>query len=48
MKFGGNPVTNLDDFDAALRKFKAGDEVEVVVMRDKQEVALKVTLDPPK
>jgi peptidase M28-like protein/PDZ domain-containing protein len=48
VKFGGNPVTNLDDFDAALRKFKAGDEVEVVVVRDKKEVALKVTLDPPK
>ncbi len=48
VKFGGNPVTNLDDFDAALRKFKAGDEVEVIVVRDKQEVALKVTLDPPK
>ena len=48
VKFGGNLVTNLEDFDAALRKFKAGDEVEVIVVRDKQEVALKVTLDPPK
>ena len=48
VKFGGNPVTNLDDFDAALRKFKASDEVEVIVVRDKQEVALKVTLDPAK
>jgi len=48
VKFGGNPVTNLDDFDAALRKFKAGDEVEVIVVRDQKEVALKVTLDPAK
>lgn len=48
VKFGGNPVANLDDFDAALRKFKAGDEVEVTVVRDKKEVALKVTLEPPK
>lgn len=48
VKLGGSPVTNLDDFDAALRKFKAGDEVEVIVVRDKKEVALKVTLDPPK
>ena len=48
IKFGGNPVTNLDDFDAALRKFKAGDEVEVIVVRDKKEVPLKVTLDPAK
>ena len=48
VKFGGNPVGNLDDFDAALRKFKAGDEVEVVVVRDKKELPLKVKLDPPK
>ena len=48
VKFGGNPVANLDDFDAALRKFKAGDEVEVVVVRDKKEVPLKVILDQPK
>ncbi len=48
VKLGGNPVTGLDDFDAALRKFKAGDEVDVIVIRDKQEVPLKVTLDPPR
>lgn len=48
VKFGGNPVANLDDFDAALRKFKAGDEVEVIVVREKKEVPLKVTLGPPK
>lgn len=48
VKLGGQPVTNLDDFDAALRKFKGGDEVEVIVVRDKKEVPLKVVLDPPK
>ena len=48
VKLGGNPVTGLDDFDAALRKFKAGDEVEVIVIRDKKEVPLKVTLDAPR
>ena len=48
VKMGGNPVANLDDFDAVLRKFKAGDVVEVIVIRDKKEVALKVTLDPPR
>jgi Peptidase family M28/PDZ domain/PA domain len=48
VKFGGNSIANLDDFDAALRKFKAGDTVEVVVVRDKKEVPLKVTLDPAK
>ena len=48
VKFGGTAVANLDDFDAALRKFKGGDEVEVVVIRNKMEVKLKMVLDPPK
>ncbi|MBS0202142.1 MAG: M28 family peptidase [Planctomycetes bacterium] len=48
IKFGGSPIANLDDFDAALRKFKGGDEVEVIVVRDKKEVPLKVTLEAPK
>lgn len=48
VKFGGNPVSNLDEFDAALRKFKGGDEVEVIVKRDNKEVTLKVTLGQPK
>ncbi len=48
IKLGGSAVSNLDDFDAALRKFKPGDEVDVIVVRDKQEVTLKVKLDPAK
>ena len=48
IKLGGNAIANLDDFDAALRKFKGGDEVEVIVVRDKKEVSLKVTLEAPK
>ena len=48
IKLGGHAVTNLDDFDAALRKFKPGDEVDVIVVRDKKEVTLKVKLDPAK
>lgn len=48
VKFGSHKVTGLDDFDLALRKFQAGDTVEVVVVRDKKEVTLKITLDPPK
>lgn len=48
VKFGNVPVENLSDFDAALRKFKAGDEVEVVVVRDKLDVTLKLTLEAPK
>ena len=31
--FSGHTVTNLDDLDAALSKFKAGDEVELTVFR---------------
>ncbi|MEW4456122.1 M28 family peptidase [Bremerella sp. JC817] len=45
---GGNRIGGLEDFDAALRKFKAGDKVEVVVLRDDKEVKLTVTLAPPR
>ncbi len=43
-----NKITNLDDFDLALRKFKSGEEVEVVVTRNGERVTLKVTLGQPK
>ncbi|WDI40889.1 M28 family peptidase [Bremerella sp. P1] len=45
---GGNRIGGLEDFDAALRKFKAGDKVEVVVLREGNEVKLTVTLAPPR
>lgn len=45
---GGNRIGGLEDFDAALRKFKAGEKVEVVVLRDGKEVKLTVTLAPPR
>lgn len=45
---GENKVTGLDDFDLALRKFKAGDEITVTVTRDGKPVVLKVTLEPPR
>ena len=48
VKIGPHPVTNLDDFDAALRKFAAGDAVDFLVIRDKKEMTFKVTLDPPR
>lgn len=48
VSLGGHKITGLDDFDLALRKFKAGDEVDVVVVRDGQEVMLRVTLAPPR
>lgn len=48
VKLGDTKVANLDDFDAALRKFKAGDKVPVVVKRDGKDVTLTVTLGAPR
>ena len=48
ISLGGNRISNLEDFDTALRKFKAGDKVEVIVIRDESEKTLKVVLDPPR
>ncbi|MEX2185871.1 MAG: M20/M25/M40 family metallo-hydrolase [Pirellulales bacterium] len=45
---GDNKIANLDDFDAALRKFKAGDKVKVGVRRGKEALNLEVTLDDPR
>lgn len=45
---GGNRIGGLEDFDAALRKYKGGDKVEVTVLRDGKEVKLTVTLAPPR
>jgi S1-C subfamily serine protease len=48
VKFGDSKIGGLEDIDSALRKFKAGDKVKVVVIRDKAETELEVVLDPPK
>lgn len=48
IKFGDAKITDLNDFDAALRNFSAGDVVEVTVDRDGEKVKLKVTLAKPK
>jgi hypothetical protein len=48
VEFGDSKIGNLEDFDSALRKFKAGDKVPVVVKRGPERVKLEVTLDPPK
>ncbi len=48
IQFGDSKVGNLEDFDSALRKFKAGDKVAVIVQRKGKEVKLEVTLDPPR
>lgn len=48
IKLGDNKIGNLEDFDGALRKYKAGDKVPVVVKRAGQELTLNVVLDPPR
>ncbi|MBI1313352.1 M20/M25/M40 family metallo-hydrolase [bacterium] len=48
IQFGEHKVTDLSDFDLALRDFSAGDEVEVTVRRKGEIVKLQVTLAKPK
>lgn len=48
VKLGTNKVTGLDDFDISLRKFQPGETVLFVVVRNGQEVTLKVVLDRPR
>ena len=48
VKVGPHDITNLSDFDAALRKFAGGDEVDFVAIRDKKEIKFKVTLGQPR
>ncbi len=48
IQFGDSKIGNLEDFDSALRKYKAGDKVPVVVKRGAEQVKLEVTLDPPR
>jgi len=45
---GESKVGNLEDFDSALRKHKAGDTVPVTVQRGAESLTIPVTLDPPK
>jgi Zn-dependent M28 family amino/carboxypeptidase len=44
VKFGGLPVKDVESYMVALGARKPGDEVEVVVQRDGQEMTMKVTL----
>ncbi len=48
IRFGESKIGNLQDIDGALRKYKAGDKVPVVIKRDGKELTLEVTLDPPR
>ncbi len=48
VQMGEHQIGSLDDFDLALRKFRAGEEVTVVVLRAEERVELKVTLAAPR
>jgi len=48
VRLGESAITGLEDFDSALRKHKAGETVEVVVLRKGKEVTLAVTLGDPR
>lgn len=44
IKFGGKDIKNIYDYTAALGEHKPGEEVEVVVKRNGEELTLKITL----
>jgi hypothetical protein len=44
LSFGGKPVRNVQDYTAYLGEHKPGDEVEVIVLRGKEKVTVKVKL----
>lgn len=48
VELGGQKIGSLDDFDLALRDFKPGEQIEVVVLRAGERVTLQVTLSTPR
>ncbi|GAB4149663.1 MAG: M28 family peptidase [Planctomycetaceae bacterium] len=48
VQLGPHKIENLSDFDLALRKYKAGQTVEVIVVRKGKRVKLKVKLAQPR
>lgn len=48
IQLGPHKVTNLDDFDLALRKFKAGETVDFTVKRKTETLKLPLELAPPR
>jgi hypothetical protein len=48
VQLGENKIGSLEDFDRALRKHEAGDQVRILVERDGQQHVFEVTLDPPR
>jgi hypothetical protein len=47
-QLGDLKIGNLEDFDGALRRFKAGDKVKVQVLRGDEKITVEVTLEPPR
>lgn len=48
IELGKYKIGGIEDFDSALRKFKAGDKVPVKVMRAGKEVITTITLGSPR
>lgn len=48
VKLGDSKITNLQDFDSALRKYKIGDKVKVTVLRGKETLEKEVTISARK
>ncbi|MEZ6069778.1 MAG: PDZ domain-containing protein [Pirellulales bacterium] len=48
VRVGESRIGGLEDFDSALRKHEAGEQVPVVVKRGDQEVTLQVKLGEPR
>jgi len=48
IRLGESQIGSLEDFDSALRKYKAGDKVQVIVRRGETEVSLDVVLEKPR
>jgi predicted metalloprotease with PDZ domain len=44
VEFGGHEITDLYAYTYALREFKPGDEIEVVVLRNGERITFKATL----
>lgn len=47
VKFGTEEIGSLKDFDGALRKYKAGDTVEVTIKRGDEKITVKAKLMLP-
>jgi len=44
ISFGGKKISNIYDFTYALGDFVPGDEVDVIVKRDEEQIAYKIKL----